>query len=183
MESRDWASLLQICITLLILMAALYCFCYFGDRVTQRFDDISDAIYLMAWHLIPLSTQRHLPMIISQAQKKVYVRGYAEIHSTRQIFMQVISGHLKLLITLNSFKCQFNANWFWFQIIKRKFFFVLLLRKFWRTIGHQKYVDKAFKWSILLFHHSLIIFLNLNYCTVLRKMLKCKSKLNTSLEK
>lgn len=151
MKAQELGSLLQIVIIVFILIVGLYCFCHFGDRVTQRFEDVSDSVYLISWHLLPLNTQSQLPMIISQAQKKVYVSGYADIHSTRQMFTKVNSGHLKLLN--HSFKFNFDTNLFWFQIAKQKFFYVMLLRKFWRIKQHRKYLEIVFKLSILLFHH------------------------------
>lgn len=71
----------------------LFQFCHFGNRVTQRYEDVGDAVYRMAWYALPLDMQKRLPVSIAISQKRVYVRGGADIKSTRELFIQVPTFH------------------------------------------------------------------------------------------
>lgn len=67
----------------------LYLFCIFGDNITHRFLDVSDDMYGIAWHLLPLKMRKQLPMMIALSQKEIYVRGFGRANCTRELFMQV----------------------------------------------------------------------------------------------
>lgn len=67
----------------------LFFFCNFGDNVTNRFLDVSDDLYGVAWHLLPLDMKKQFPMMISLSQKEIYVRGVGNANCTRELFMQV----------------------------------------------------------------------------------------------
>lgn len=70
-------------------VGALYLFCYFGDQVTQRFEDVGDSVYELSWYLLPLDMQKRLPMVIALTQRRVFVRGFADTRSTREVFRKV----------------------------------------------------------------------------------------------
>lgn len=70
-------------------MVSLYLYCHFGDQVTQRFEDIGDAVYQIDWYALPLDMQKNLPMVIALTQKRVFVRGFADTRSTREVFKKV----------------------------------------------------------------------------------------------
>lgn len=74
---------------MLMLPTTLYLFCHFGDRVTQDFEAIADEIYHLYWYMLPLDIRKRLPIGIAMAQKRVYVRGFADTRSTREVFMKV----------------------------------------------------------------------------------------------
>lgn len=66
----DWSSVMQTIFVIFVNMIVLYGLCYFGDCVTQRFDDVGDALYQLAWYLLSENIQRMLPTMIAFAQKK-----------------------------------------------------------------------------------------------------------------
>lgn len=68
---------------------ALYLLCHIGDQVTQRFQDVGDAVYQLSWYTLPLDVQQHLPITISLTQKRIFVRGFADTRSTREVFRKV----------------------------------------------------------------------------------------------
>ena len=76
---------------ILALISWLYVFCEFGHQVTQRFDDLHDTVFGMAWYLLPLEMQKTIPMIISMAQKEVHLEAFGGVHCTREVFMKVCS--------------------------------------------------------------------------------------------
>lgn len=85
---------------------ALFLFCDFGNRVTQRYEDVGDKVYQMAWYSFPLNIQKKLKSTIAISQKNIYVRG-AEFETTREMFMRVLNnysiGHRFNLILLFPF--------------------------------------------------------------------------------
>lgn len=88
-ESGDSADALQIGISFVSLLPTLFLFCYIGDRVTQRFENIGDAVYQLEWYTLPLDMQRSLAIVIALAQRRIYVRGFANVRSTREMFKKV----------------------------------------------------------------------------------------------
>lgn len=68
----------------------LYLFCHFGNIVTSRFEALGDKLYMLKWYTLPLDMQKDLARVIAISQKRVFVRGYADIRSTRQLFKKVI---------------------------------------------------------------------------------------------
>lgn len=45
-------------------------FCYFGTEVTQRFEDVADAVYQLEWYHLPLDIHKNLPLILALTHKK-----------------------------------------------------------------------------------------------------------------
>lgn len=63
--------------------------CDFADNVTDRFNRTS--IYEHCdWYKFPFEVQRLLPIIISNTQKSVVVKGFGNINCTRKSFKAVI---------------------------------------------------------------------------------------------
>lgn len=80
----------QQIISIVVVLCPLYFFCHIGNTVTQRFEDVGNTVYKLSWHLLPPQVQRDLPMVIAIAQKDVFIRGFANIHCTREVFKKVI---------------------------------------------------------------------------------------------
>lgn len=85
----DFSDNLRMTVYAILIFLKLYIFCHFGDQVTQRFEMIGDNVYQLAWYMLPLDVQKQLPMVIALAQKRVYVRGFADTRSTREVFLKV----------------------------------------------------------------------------------------------
>lgn len=80
----------QSAISISVLIPTLYMFCHFGSQVTHRFEDVADAIYQLEWYRLPLDSQKHLPMMLAMAQKKIYLRAFGRnIHCSRGVFAKV----------------------------------------------------------------------------------------------
>lgn len=94
-----------------VVMMWLFIYCYFGDQVTSRFSDITDTLYLCDWHLLPLHTQKNVPMMILAAQRFVHIKGFASSSCSRESFKKVWTSLLS-----------FNPNTNWIQINVYKFF-------------------------------------------------------------
>lgn len=61
-------------------------FCHFGGKMTQRFEDVGNAVYQLLWYRLPLNMQNDLRMMILLSQKNIYVRGYGDTRSTHSVF-------------------------------------------------------------------------------------------------
>lgn len=81
---------LQVLVPIFSAVCWLLLFCLFGNYVTTRFEDESNAVYQLDWYLMPLDMQKNLPMFITSAQKSVYLRGFAGAQCTREVFKQVL---------------------------------------------------------------------------------------------
>lgn len=66
-----------------------FLFCHFGGKVTQRFEDIGYAIYQLEWYRCPSDMQKKFPIVISLAQKRIFMRGYGDTCTTHSIFKKV----------------------------------------------------------------------------------------------
>lgn len=118
----DVVGIIRVGIIAIFTVPALYGICNFGDQVTQRFEDVGDAIYQLTWYELPPDLRKYIPTMISIAQKGVYVHGYGDIRTTRQIFKKVC------IETLNRLqKKSITSN---LQIIKNKFYYFMLMWKF-----------------------------------------------------
>lgn len=65
-------------------------FCHFCGNVTDRFENVSDAIYNLQWYDLPLEMQKDLQIMMAVAQKRIYIRGYGDTRSTHSVFKKVI---------------------------------------------------------------------------------------------
>lgn len=57
--------------------------------MTQRFDDVADEFYNLAWYKLPLGEQKKLTMMIALSQNGVYIRGFGGTRCTYEVFMKV----------------------------------------------------------------------------------------------
>lgn len=65
-------------------------FCHFGNKLTQRFEDVGDNAYAyVAWYMLPMDMQKSYPMILRLGQRNVYLRGYGRARFSREVFMLV----------------------------------------------------------------------------------------------
>lgn len=88
-KSGDLFDLIQVFLFASTVISWLYCFCHFGNNVTQRFEEISDELYNMAWYEMSMKMRKSWPFIIQIGQQRVFIRGVAKAHCNREIFMQV----------------------------------------------------------------------------------------------
>lgn len=64
--------------------------CIIGDTVTTRFDEINGALWNCPWFEFPRNVRKCFPMILSFAQKPVYMEGFMNVQCTREVMKKVI---------------------------------------------------------------------------------------------
>ena len=69
--------------------AFMYLFCEFGERVSNGFDELNDAIYQSDWYTLPLHIKRMLPTVILAAQQPIGIRIFGSIRCSRETFKKV----------------------------------------------------------------------------------------------
>lgn len=69
--------------------SAIFMYCEFGEHVTDRFDEINDALYECNWHLFPYKIQKMLPIIMIGIAKPVKISGFGNISFTRETLKMV----------------------------------------------------------------------------------------------
>lgn len=75
-----------------VIVFWLFLFCHFGNKLTQRFEDVGDNAYAyVAWYMLPMDMQKSYPMILRLGQRNVYLRGFAGTRFTREVFMLVFT--------------------------------------------------------------------------------------------
>lgn len=70
-------------------VTCIFLYCEFGDRVTNEFEELNDAIDQLKWYDFPIEIQRMMPIIMILAQKPVEIRGYGNIACARHVFLKV----------------------------------------------------------------------------------------------
>lgn len=88
-RSGDISGILQISSLLSLCFLHLCLFSIFADYITSRFQSLGDIIYQINWYVLPVDMQKNLQSVIAMSQKRVFVRGYADVRSTREAFRKV----------------------------------------------------------------------------------------------
>lgn len=70
-------------------LACVFVICEFVQRLTNVFNDSSDAIGQLHWYLYPMEVQQLLVQIIMYAQKPVVVAFFGSIQCSREQFRKV----------------------------------------------------------------------------------------------
>lgn len=72
-----------------VVVSGLYLFCNFGNDVTTRFSSLNVTIFHSPWYSMPADVQQYLRLMIVNTQKPIYMKGFANIDCTRDIFKKV----------------------------------------------------------------------------------------------
>lgn len=64
----------------------IFLLCEFGERVTNRFDELNDTIYQSDWYKLPIGVKRMLPTVILAAQQPIGIHIFGRIWCTRGTF-------------------------------------------------------------------------------------------------
>lgn len=86
MEAGDVVSVVRSFAVIAIVMTACFFLCNFGEDVSNRFITLSDLIYEKSWYLCTLQEQKLFTFMIMLAQKPVYMKGFANLHCSRETF-------------------------------------------------------------------------------------------------
>lgn len=66
--------------------------CELGQRISDAFSSINDALDQFHWYLLPIDVQRILPTIIINAQQPLVVRCFGNVPCERETFKKVIKA-------------------------------------------------------------------------------------------
>lgn len=72
-----------------VVMMWLFIYCYFGDQMTSRFENIQSTLYLCEWYLLPIELEKSIPMILQSSKKCIYLQGFGSSSCTRETFKKV----------------------------------------------------------------------------------------------
>lgn len=67
----------------------MFVFCDLGERVSDQFSQVDNAIYFCDWYKFPKEMQRMLPIIMISSQEPVTLTGFANLSCTREAFKKV----------------------------------------------------------------------------------------------
>lgn len=90
LENASTIEVIHFAVPTIIGMTWLLVLCSSGDYLTQRFDSVSNAIYLLDWYTFPTDIQKDLLILLTLAQNSIYLEGYADIQCTNEIFKKVL---------------------------------------------------------------------------------------------
>lgn len=63
--------------------------CELGERVSNQFYALNDALYQSDWYLFPDELQRMLPTLLMATQRQVVPRGFGNLLCIRESFQKV----------------------------------------------------------------------------------------------
>lgn len=69
--------------------AAIFLFCEFGEKVTERFEKFHDELWQCDWYLCSAEIQRIYLLFMVDVQQLALFKGYANIRCTREMFKKV----------------------------------------------------------------------------------------------
>lgn len=102
----------------------IFCICFFGERVTNAFEDLEHTVYQCDWYLFPREIQKFVPTIMINVQQPVNIRIFGKFNCTLRTFKQVISFYFQIK-TFNEFGLLYIS----FQIITTSYQYFATLRE------------------------------------------------------
>lgn len=117
----------------------LFTFCYFGEHVTRRLEDVNGMFYQCDWFLFPIEVQKLMPVIIMNAKQPIYIGKIAGLYASLEVFGNVISKS-------RPYCCNRISFWLWFipfQIVKAALSYFTMLRQFDWMFGFVFYSSYA----------------------------------------
>lgn len=76
-------------LTWLILLLLL---CNFGEKTANALDSMHPAIYDIPWEVCPVKFQKKVSFMLRSAQSPIYLKGFASIKCSRELFKQVLQA-------------------------------------------------------------------------------------------
>lgn len=120
----EFTAMLLLTISLVLYaFGTVFIVCELGQRMTDAFGEISDAIGNFNWNLFPDDFKKMLPIIIQFAEQPVDIEFFGSISCSRKVFKKVCETNCCKKIYFN----QFGAS---FQVLKGGFSYFTVLRKF-----------------------------------------------------
>lgn len=90
LDNEGSVDVLRTICCLILCMNIPLVFCFNGDDVSTKFEEINVAFIECGFYQFPLNMQKLLPIMLMMIQKPVYIGGYMDTHCTRAAFKMVI---------------------------------------------------------------------------------------------
>lgn len=85
----NWVEVAMLSGEMFWALNIIFICCECGERVSNAFEEINDAIDELDWYLYPIEVQKILPTIIMHAQMPVIFKCFGNIACTRAFFKTV----------------------------------------------------------------------------------------------
>lgn len=76
-------------IRVLFGMSTLFTFCYFGKLSTTSFENMADCMYENNWYEWSIESQKHIVIMIMNAQRSIYYHGFGVALLNLETFTKV----------------------------------------------------------------------------------------------
>lgn len=72
----EYIMIFQTCVALTVGFSNLVIYCYFGQKITNKFAEVADVCYSLLWYEHPLNLQKYTILILMRSQRPFFFRGY-----------------------------------------------------------------------------------------------------------
>lgn len=69
----------------------LYFYCFFGQSASDSFQKIPDCLYDFNWQMLPVHSQKHLILMIANAQRPIFYHAWGMAVLNLETFANVMS--------------------------------------------------------------------------------------------
>lgn len=81
----------NICIYIFWAYGQIFLLCFFGERLSNSFEDLSTDIFHCNWYKFPVKSQRFLNTMLLASQNPVSMRGFGSTICSRDSFKMVLN--------------------------------------------------------------------------------------------
>lgn len=86
----DMVTSAQFFVIVMAVFIDVSLFCFFGQEITSNYEEVFLSICsYWKWYEYPMSFQKHIPMILLNAEQPVYLKGYFGAYCTRDFIKSV----------------------------------------------------------------------------------------------
>lgn len=116
--------LFQCLATLFVAISMIFTYCYFGQKITTKCEEIANVIYATKWYEFPQDEQKYLMLMMIRAQRPFAFSGYFCSTCALATFKAVFERLFGFLIISELI----DFLWSWFQINNSAFSYFMILR-------------------------------------------------------
>ena len=73
-----------------LAIALVFSTCEIGQNLTNTFNEIEDAVYILDWYLYPIEIQQMLIPIMIYMQEPVFIKFFGSISCSEEQFKKVV---------------------------------------------------------------------------------------------
>lgn len=81
----------KICVNIFWAYGQIFLLCFFGERLSNSFEDLSTDIFHCNWYKFPVKSQRFLNTMLLASQNPVSMRGFGSTICSRDSFKMVLN--------------------------------------------------------------------------------------------